>query len=94
MANKVRVRRQPQRTCIACQGTSGKRELVRLVRTAEGRVLVDETGKRPGRGAYICRRRACWQLALERQAIGRALKVQLSEQDRQDIADYTSAMPE
>ncbi|MBE3591067.1 MAG: YlxR family protein [Firmicutes bacterium] len=49
-----RVKRVPQRTCVGC-GTSGaKRGLIRLVRTPEGAVVVDPTGKRNGRGAYVC----------------------------------------
>ena len=93
MAKKQRARRQPQRTCIACQQTSGKRELVRIVRTPDGHVQIDETGKRAGRGAYLCRRRACWIKALERRAIGRALKIQLSEADRRQITAFADALP-
>lgn len=43
----------PQRMCIGCQNTFNKRDLLRLVRTPEGEYLVDETGKKSGRGAYI-----------------------------------------
>ena len=44
----------PQRTCMACQEKKDKRELVRIVRSPEGEISVDLTGKKPGRGAYIC----------------------------------------
>ena len=94
MAKQRQLRRQPQRTCIACQESSNKRELVRLVRTPEGQVHVDETGKRSGRGAYLCRRRACWELALQRRAIGRALKIQLSPEDLERIEAYMASLPE
>ena len=94
MAKQPRPRRQPQRTCIACQESSSKRELVRLVRTPEGRIEVDESGKRSGRGAYLCRQRACWETALQRQAIGRALKTQLLPEDRERIEAYAASLTE
>ncbi len=60
----MRRKHTPQRTCIACRQVQGKRQLVRIVRTPEGAVQLDETGKRSGRGAYLCRRAACWEKAL------------------------------
>jgi hypothetical protein len=65
----------PQRTCIACRQTGDKRGLVRLVRTAEGRAEIDPTGKRNGRGAYLCHRPACWRAALKRSGLERALRL-------------------
>ncbi len=70
-------RKVPQRTCVACRRVETKRQLVRLVRTAEGSVMVDPTGKAAGRGAYLCADRACWTAALKRGALDRALKVTL-----------------
>jgi uncharacterized protein len=86
------VRRHPQRTCIACRQTTGKRELVRLVRTPEGEVLPDPTGKKPGRGAYLCPRQACWLKALADGRIGRALKAELSATDRARIQSYAAEL--
>ena len=58
---KARVPRPlPERTCVACRVSRPKRHLVRLVRTAEGTVEVDKTGKRAGRGAYLCPAQVCW----------------------------------
>ena len=94
MAKQSRPRRQPQRTCIACQESSSKRELVRLVRTSDGHIAVDESGKRSGRGAYLCRRQACWQTALQRRAIGRALKTELLPEDRERIEAFAASLPE
>ncbi|MBX5476012.1 MAG: YlxR family protein [Clostridia bacterium] len=50
----ARVKRVPQRTCIGCGTSDAKRALIRVVRTPEGAVIVDPTGKRNGRGAYVC----------------------------------------
>ncbi len=56
----------PQRTCIACGTTKPKRELLRVVRTPQGAVELDAGGKKSGRGAYVCARRSCWELALKK----------------------------
>jgi predicted RNA-binding protein YlxR (DUF448 family) len=88
-----RPRRVPQRTCIGCRTTSAKREFVRIVRTLDGRVEVDPTGKKSGRGAYLCRQRSCWETALKRDQISRALKVGLSAADREALVAYAAALP-
>ena len=51
--------REPRRTCVACRQVRDKRELVRLVRRAEGSVVIDERGQAAGRGAYVCRDAGC-----------------------------------
>lgn len=79
------VKRVPQRTCIACRRTTGKRELVRLVRTANGDVEVDLSGRRAGRGAYLCPARPCLEAALKGGRLEQALRASLSEGDRQRL---------
>jgi predicted RNA-binding protein YlxR (DUF448 family) len=58
------------------------------VRTPEGTVEVDTTGKRNGRGAYLCRRRSCWQRAIDSHAIERALKTELDDEKRAELREY------
>ena len=82
----------PQRTCIACRSTTGKRELIRVVRTPAGAVEVDLTGKKAGRGAYLCQRAECWEAALKRDRLAAALKTKLSSEDRQRLVDFFNAM--
>lgn len=84
----------PQRTCVACRTVRPKRDLVRIVRTAEGIVSVDETSKRSGRGAYLCRQRVCWDTALAQRQLERALKVTLSPEDKVQLQEYASGLPE
>lgn len=85
----------PQRTCIACRRSDAKRTLIRLVRTPEGRVEVDPTGKRAGRGAYLCTSRSCWELALKRQGmLGRALRTELLPDDRVALEQYARQLPD
>ena len=81
-------RRVPQRTCVGCRQVRAKRELVRLVLPAEGSVQVDATGKRNGRGAYICREtgRTCLDQARKRKALTRALRTTPDHIDYEQIA--------
>src|SRR5262245_62411540 len=82
-AKGPRPKHIPQRTCIACRRTDAKRGLMRLVRDAEGHVALDPTGKRTGRGAYLCHDPACWEQALKRQGLVRALRLDaLPSEDR------------
>ena len=84
----------PHRTCVACRKVDAKRGLRRLVRIEESRVAVDVSGKRAGRGAYLCVDRSCWELALKRHAIERALKLtQLQAEDRQMLSEYGASLP-
>ncbi|MBL8055513.1 MAG: YlxR family protein [Anaerolineales bacterium] len=82
MAGSPRPRRVPQRTCVGCRSVAAKRQLVRVVRAAEGQVHVDLTGKAAGRGAYVHDQRSCWEKALTSGALERALKVNLNAADR------------
>ena len=68
----------------------GKRQLVRLVRTAEG-VLLDPTGKHAGRGAYVHERRSCWDAALSG-SLARALKVELTAADRERLQAHAQTL--
>jgi hypothetical protein len=71
-----------------------KRGLTRLVRLPEDHVAIDPTGKRAGRGAYLCAERGCWETALKRKAIERALKIeQIDPADRQALAMYSQSLP-
>ena len=79
----------PQRTCVVCREVRNKRELVRVVRTPDGTLVVDETGKKNGRGAYLCRKSACWEMALKGQHLSKALKMEIGAQER-EILDLWS----
>jgi predicted RNA-binding protein YlxR (DUF448 family) len=82
-----RQRKQPLRTCVACRQTGDKRSLLRFVRTPEGAVVCDESGRRAGRGAYLCAEAACFDAARKRRALERALAVRLSAEDYQRLFD-------
>lgn len=64
----------PMRMCVACRTMRPKKELLRIVRSAEGAVSIDPTGRAAGRGAYICRDIACLERAVKTKALERALE--------------------
>ena len=76
----MRRKHVPQRTCIGCRQTKAKREMIRLVRTPDGQLVIDEAEKRNGRGAYLCRQKMCWERALKGEQIGRALRMDIGAQ--------------
>ncbi|GFN31852.1 RNase P modulator RnpM [Paenibacillus xylaniclasticus] len=73
----MRPRKVPLRKCIACQEMKPKKELIRVVRTPEGSILIDLTGKKAGRGAYLCGQVNCFRLSKKTRAFDRALKAQV-----------------
>ena len=82
----------PQRTCVGCRATSAKRAFVRVVRTPEGTVEVDPSGKRNGRGAYLCADRACWEEALKKDRLARALRATVSPDEREELLRYAQRL--
>ncbi len=88
----ARKKHVPQRTCIGCRQVAGKRGLIRLVRTAQG-IEVDPTGKRAGRGAYIHASRACWEVVLQGNRIGQALRMGLNAANRAALVAFVATLP-
>ena len=75
----LRKRKLPLRMCLGCRESKSKRELVRIVRTPQGEVELDFTGKKSGRGAYICPSAVCLQKALKGKSLARSLEVPIPE---------------
>jgi len=86
----IKKRKIPLRICIGCQEKKPKKELVRIVRTPEGDVALDLTGKKAGRGAYICPSQACLKSALKGKRLEKNLQLPVSN----DLVDHISAMLE
>ncbi len=59
----MKTKRIPERICIGCQQVKPKNELIRVVKSPEGEISIDKTGKKSGRGAYICPKEECLKLA-------------------------------
>ena len=79
MDNKAKVKRIPERQCLGCNEHKPKCELLRVLRTPEGEILLDFTGKKSGRGAYICRNVDCLKKARRSKRIDRSLDVNIPE---------------
>jgi len=83
----VSVRHIPQRTCVGCQEVKAKRELIRLVRISDGSVQVDTSGKKAGRGAYLCRVPECWEKGLKGNRLEHVLRTTIAPDNREQLAD-------
>lgn len=82
----------PQRTCIACRQKFEKRRLTRIVSTADSGVIIDPTGKRNGRGAYVCDQPACWDRLLQKQGLlDQALKTSVTAEELTSMAAHKPA---
>ncbi|MFL0195908.1 RNase P modulator RnpM [Clostridium sp. WILCCON 0269] len=75
----MKKKKAPQRMCTGCMEMKPKKELIRIVKNKEGEVFVDPTGKKNGRGAYICRDIQCLEKALKNKRIQKNLEIQIDE---------------
>ncbi len=69
------VRKIPMRQCTGCREMKSKKEMLRVIRTPEDMILLDETGRKNGRGAYVCRSRECLAKAVKNHGLERSLKM-------------------
>lgn len=81
----------PIRQCMGCREQKPKNELIRVVRSPEGEVSLDLRGKKPGRGAYLCRSSACLKKAVKSRALERALEVSIPEEVSLRLAEEMEA---
>ena len=81
-------RHRPQRSCVVCREKKDKRMLTRLV-MAQGQLHADATGKMQGRGAYLCGKPGCWTSSSTVPQLARALRQELSEDDRDILRQLT-----
>jgi len=82
------TKRIPQRTCVGCRSTGGKRDFVRVAKTPAGSVRIDLDGKANGRGAYVCGKPSCWEEALTKDRLARALRTAISPDERADLRRF------
>lgn len=79
MENK-KVKKIPERKCLGCMQTFPKKDLIRVVRTPSGEVELDLTGKKSGRGAYICKDKSCLKKAIKAKRIQNNLEVEIEQE--------------
>jgi len=87
-AQPVILKHVPERTCIACHEVKPKRELVRLVYSSEGVVEVDASGRKPGRGAYLCQSPECWHKGVNKGKLEHALRGKISADNRARLMKF------
>ena len=75
----MKERKIPERMCVACRSMKPKTELVRIVKTPDGNVCVDETGKTNGRGVYLCKSKQCLARAVKNKGFHKAYGFQLTD---------------
>ncbi|MBQ9765130.1 MAG: YlxR family protein [Lachnospiraceae bacterium] len=79
------VKKVPQRQCNGCGETKNKRDLIRVLKTNENEILIDATGKKNGRGAYICPSLDCLKKAMKNKGLERSLKTAVPESVYQQL---------
>ena len=75
----MKVKKIPQRKCVGCGEMKSKKELIRVVRSPEGDISLDQTGKKAGRGAYVCPDKVCITKAYKGHRLEKALEKQVND---------------
>ncbi|MBP2025492.1 RNase P modulator RnpM [Peptoniphilus stercorisuis] len=73
----AKIKKVPMRKCIGCNENKPKKELIRVVKNKDGEIFLDETGRKNGRGAYICFNNECLEKAIKSKALNRAFEMQI-----------------
>jgi predicted RNA-binding protein YlxR (DUF448 family) len=87
---KQRHKHVPIRTCVGCRQKMDKRSLTRIVCTTDEGVVVDITGKRNGRGAYLCHNLDCWDKALNSNVLDNVLMTEISKAEKEALLEFRS----
>ena len=75
----MKTRKIPMRMCVGCREMKEKRSLMRVVKSPEGAISFDRVGKAPGRGAYVCKSKECFERAVKQRQLERALETRIDE---------------
>ena len=75
----MKTRKIPMRMCVGCREMKEKRSLMRVVKSPEGAISFDRVGKAPGRGAYVCKSKECFEKAVKQRQLERALETRIDE---------------
>ena len=75
----MKTRKIPMRMCVGCREMKEKRSLLRVVKSPEGVISFDRVGKAPGRGAYVCKSKECFERAVKQRQLERALETRIDE---------------
>lgn len=89
----MKPKKVPMRMCVGCREMKPKRELIRVVRAPDGTLSLDPVGKKPGRGAYVCRSEDCLRRAIKQKQLERQLEVQLTEEVAAQLQQTIASLP-
>lgn len=88
----MKEKKVPMRMCVGCREMKPKKELIRVVRSAEGAVSMDATGKKPGRGAYVCRSAECLRRAIRQKQLERAFECAMTDEVKEALVAELEAL--
>ena len=74
------MKKQPQRTCMGCNEKKDKQELIRIVKNKENEISIDKTGRKEGRGAYICNDEKCLEKVVKSKRLERVFEVKITQE--------------
>ena len=86
------VKKVPLRKCIGCQEMKNKKELMRILKTAENEIVLDTTGRKNGRGAYLCFSRECFEKAVKSKGLERSLKMSIPKSVYEELEKEIEAI--
>ena len=89
----MKPKKIPMRMCVGCREMKPKRELLRVVRSPEGEISFDLTGRKSGRGAYVCRSAACLDTAIRKKQLERAFSAPIGEEVRNSLMAQIADLP-
>lgn len=87
MARKKKSKKIPERMCIGCREKKFKADLVRIVKTPEGEIKLDSSGKMNGRGVYVCKNEECLKEAFKKNKLNKSLKREMKEEEKEEIKE-------
>lgn len=79
------MKKIPMRSCVMCRDKVEKRELLRIIRNTDGKIEFDPTGKKNGRGVYLCRKESCIQSVKNRQKITNSLEISPTQEEMNEV---------
>ena len=86
------MKKIPQRQCIGCGEMKGKKEMIRVIKTAEGEILLDATGRKNGRGAYLCPSEECLKKAIRNKGLERSFKMAIPKEVYENLEKEMEAL--
>ena len=82
------MKKIPQRTCIGCNSKKDKKDLIRVVKNKDGEISIDLTGKKDGRGIYLCKSEECLNKAIKNKRISRTFEMEIDQNIYENLRDF------